>query len=417
MSDFIETNGGIRLIYSGSGTSATSIPANVANGMLPITSFNSGNDKSEYVGYMYTLGEQHGHDVSSNIKNALDSWYTSSNLSSFESYINADAVYCSDRSVDGAWLSTPISDMDYAARQRVNNNKYPSHKCGADVSGGYYENDYNRLQDRFSATTYGGGNGYLSNPIALMTADEASFAGALVGTNSNTWLVLNDEMNSITPNSVWFNISPNYYRAGYSIYNYNVYGNQYLGSLGNAEVSTERGVRPVISLKPNVLIENGNGTISNPYIVYAVDDIKYWTDNYSVKLYTNSVPSNSQYSFVGLKKRKINDQSASFAKSYIHSDFNVTHEVCVNYLNKTYCVGQDYFEIDSTTTASKLRNDISSKLNVNPSCTIFSEPVLVSCEFGGYQVNVYEVGESNVYDALDGSHCRARNKGADCINW
>ena len=268
-----QEGGGVRLLYSGSGNSATSIPSNLTNAIATTSVFNSNYAGAEYAGYMYTAGSQHGHANSSNIKTALENWYTTSKLNTFEEFINQDAVYCNDRSVNTAaytWASAPSSTFYYAGLTRLSTNKYPTHKCGGDISGGYYESAENRLEDRFSKTTNGGGNGYLSKPIGLMTADEISFAGGLYGTNSpQAWYYLNGNGASITGSTWWWLASSNGWDATYGHARaFVVRGSSLPGDLYNASVRDTSGsvVRPVISLKSNV-VASGLGTISNPYIV------------------------------------------------------------------------------------------------------------------------------------------------------
>ena len=154
-------------------------------------------------------------------------------------------------------------------------NKYPTHKCGGNTSGGYFESAANRLEDRFSATTNGGGNGYLTYPIALMTADELVFSGGLFNTNAqNVWFNTNGNGDMITDtyNGSWITMTPSryvysQYGSGGNAFIIKVYKgyNEY----GQISENQDYYTRPVLSLKASVLVQNSdaNGTTSHPYII------------------------------------------------------------------------------------------------------------------------------------------------------
>ena len=271
-----EEGGGVRLLYSGSGTSSTSIPDNLTNAIaISNQKFNDINDNASYIGYMYTLNSQHGNTVSSNAKTQLESWYTSSGLSNFESKINKKAIYCNDRSVVSTttWSATG-KDLDYVIKKRYAEH-YPTHKCGGKIYGDYYENATNRLADKFSAES-NPGNGLLSKPIGLMTADEVVFAG---GKDSNpltspyAWYYTNKNGNSITGSSDWWTMTPSSFFNN-TAYVPRVCGKDAFGYLAGinvstsiVNVSTSIGIRPVISLVSNTSVSSGNGTPETPYII------------------------------------------------------------------------------------------------------------------------------------------------------
>ena len=154
-----EEGGGVRLLYSGSGNSATTIPANLNNAIVANNvKYNNNSDNSSYVGYMYSLHYQHGYSTDSNIKTQVDSWYANSGLDNFSSQINEDAVYCNDRSVgSGTWSIN--NAFYYAGYTRVRTNKIPSYKCGGNLNNSYFESEVNRRADKFSASAkVGNGN-------------------------------------------------------------------------------------------------------------------------------------------------------------------------------------------------------------------------------------------------------------------
>ena len=221
----VNGDGSVRLIYNGTSTTTT------GTGTLAKTSqaFNSSNDRSEYVGLKYTTGQQHGQTTDSSILNTLQSWYTSSNLDDYADYIDTSVGFCSDRNMasGSSWNSTG-SYHGYAAYGRLYTNKSPSLLCNS--------------------------SDIIKEPVGLITADEVSFAGG--GTFSNTSYYLYN-------NQYYWTMSPSDFAStGYAVVFY--VGSR--GSLGNLNVDSTFGVRPVINLKADTLF-SGSGTISDPYVV------------------------------------------------------------------------------------------------------------------------------------------------------
>ena len=99
------------------------------------------------------------------------------------------------------------------------------------------------------------GNKALTYPIGLITADEVAYAGGVYGSSNSSYYLY-------TGQNYW-TLSPYYFGGGYArmfrVYSY--------GSLGNGSVSDTNGVRPVINLKANVTISEGDGSSSNPYVI------------------------------------------------------------------------------------------------------------------------------------------------------
>ena len=252
---------GVRLIYAGSGPT-TNIPKDIDYGYIVRDEiFNENNNKSEYVGFMYTLGEQHGHNISSYIKTYLENWYVSSGLINYDNYINKDAYYCNDRSLPSGttWASTPsTSPWHYIGDERayysapVENLTY---RCGYDNSVGYLDTEENIREDRFSVTTKGGGNGYLTYPIAIASADEMKISNYTAYYNYNGVELANDNAYPITltPSAKQSRTYTLLYNDGTSFWPGPVNSNRYA-------------IRPVISLNFDVYA-TGHGTIDDPYII------------------------------------------------------------------------------------------------------------------------------------------------------
>ena len=240
----INEDNSVRLIYAG--TSATDTAAFISTSQV----YNSSYDNSSYVGYMYTASQQYGTNTNSPIKTVVDNWYVS-NLNSYSGYISKTAIYCNDRTVgSGTWSATG-SNFYYAAYTRLNTNKTPTFACS-------------NSNDRFTASTTTG-NGKLTYPIGLITADEISYAGGLYGTNNSNYYIA---QNASSGASWWWTMSPYYWVSYYSYaYVFIVGGSSNTGRLDRDYVHRTYGVRPVISLKSCVLASGGSGTASDPYTV------------------------------------------------------------------------------------------------------------------------------------------------------
>ena len=101
------------------------------------------------------------------------------------------------------------------------------------------------------------GNGYLSRPIALLTADEAAYSGLVDhycdGEDSDSYIMDNATSSSYG----WWLMSPDTYDGMFSVKQY--------GALGGDYYATD--IRPTVSLKSCVSTTDGDGTKSNPYTV------------------------------------------------------------------------------------------------------------------------------------------------------
>ena len=246
----INEDNSVRLIYAG--TSADDTAAFIGTSQA----FNTSRNNSSYVGYMYTLGQQYGTSTNSSIKTAVDNWYAS-NLDSYDNYISKTAIYCNDRTVgSGTWSATGNTTFYYAADERLRTNKTPTFVCS-------------NVNDRFTASSTAG-NGKLTYPIGLITADEISYAGGLWATNNSNYYMAQNASSGVT---WWRTMSPRYWNGdGAYSSSFVVGGTTSTGYLSSGYVTNEYGARPVISLKACVLTSGGNGTASDPYTVEFSDE-------------------------------------------------------------------------------------------------------------------------------------------------
>ena len=241
----IRTNseGSIRLLYHGTSTTA--------NAYIGRSVFNSNADNIAYVSYMYgnlgSVANARENTTDSTIKTIIDNCYKDNLNTNYGKYLSTTAVYCNDRTyiVSGSYTN-------FGARTRLEINKTPSYDCEI-------------TEDKFTVDS-STGNGKLTYPIALMTADEVSFAGGLWGTNAPTWYYYNSAKGSSTNSTWWWLLSPVYWINGYANGSI-VYGSSYPGHLYRGNVVNYYGVRPVISLKSCIKWANGDRTSSNPYTI------------------------------------------------------------------------------------------------------------------------------------------------------
>ena len=241
----IRTNsdGSVRLLYHGTSTTAT-------DAYIVTSAFNSSYDNIAYVSYMYgslgSISSARENTNNSTIKTTIDNWYISNlEAKGYTKYLSTTAVYCNDRSISS-------DSINFGAFTRLGTNKTPSYDCAA-------------TEDKFTVDT-STGNGKLTYPIALMTADEVSFAGGLYGANTPTWYYYNSVNGSSTGSKFWWLLSPlDSSTSGSSMFI--VRGSSNPGRLNYNYVYSNNGVRPALSLKSCVKYSSGDGSANEPYTI------------------------------------------------------------------------------------------------------------------------------------------------------
>ena len=239
----IRTNsdGSVRLLYHGTSTTAT-------DAYIGTSAFNSSYADTAYVSYMYgslgSIPNARENTTDSTIKTTIDNWYKDNLNTNYGKYLSTTAVYCNDRSTS--------DNTNFGAYTRLNTNKTPSYDCAA-------------TEDKFTVDT-STGNGKLTYPIALMTADEVSFAGGLYGANTPTWYYYNSVNDSSTGSKFWWLLSPlDSSTSGSSMFI--VRGSSNPGRLNYNYVNSNNGVRPALSLKSCVKYSSGDGSANEPYTI------------------------------------------------------------------------------------------------------------------------------------------------------
>ena len=240
----IRTNsdGSIRLLYHGTSTTAE-------DAYIGTSKFNSSYNDIAYVSYMYgnlgSVANARANTTNSTIKTTIDNWYTSNlEAKGYTKYLSTTAVYCNDRSTS--------NNSKFGANTRLVTNKAPSYDCSV-------------TEDKFTVDS-STGNGKLTYPIALMTADEVSFAGGLYGNNAPTWYYYNSANGSSANDAYWWLLSPIGWNGSNAYVSY-VYGSSNPGRLLSDYVGNTYGVRPAVSLKSCTLYSTGNGSASAPYTI------------------------------------------------------------------------------------------------------------------------------------------------------
>ncbi len=229
--------GGVKLIYDGKPTNGQCNNTG-GNSAIATSAFNLNRDNAKYVGYMYGNSiDDTTNTTDSTIKASIDTWYKN-NMTNYTDKLE-DTVFCSDRS-----YTTNSSTLNFATKTRLDVNKTPTLKC-------------KNLKDRFTVDI-NNGNGNLTYPVALITADETVYAGAVLNSaNSTFYLKI----------GTWYvTMSPYDFTSSAPHVLYIGSGGILKGADGGV-YDASGAVRPVISLKPGIAMTGGSGTATDPFIV------------------------------------------------------------------------------------------------------------------------------------------------------
>ncbi len=194
----------------------------------------------------------HENNIASDAKDYLDGWFES-NLLSYQSQLE-DTQFCNDRSYD---LDYFYSDDYYNPHMYFDvyyRNNYTAAK--ADKFGPSVDCVDNR--DAFT-TSSANGNGALTYPIGMITADEVTLAGIQKdgGSGEKTWLYVKVNTRSCT-----WTMSPSqfvYDELSYCSYLYPKSTTTSTNNFGR--------IQPVVSLKEGTTFSSGDGTLATPYVI------------------------------------------------------------------------------------------------------------------------------------------------------
>ena len=221
----INGDGTIRLIYSGD----VEITSTISVSQI---AYNNEFNNIGYVGFTNTVS---GSQSDSTIKAYLDEWYNEKLKSEYGKYI-ADGIFCNDRTLG----SVSGNIQHFAAYDRLSNFK-PQLTC-------------TNKADRYTISS-DLGNGLLTNPIGLITADEMMLSG-------------NGEYSSIgqfvhfQSDSYWTMTPMQYDLSTQKAYNYTTP----IGTVSGNVNSTAYYAVPVINLKADIKF-TGNGSYDTPYVI------------------------------------------------------------------------------------------------------------------------------------------------------
>ena len=261
----INGDGSIRLIYDGMMAHANG--ENSDDRQIGTSAYNEKYDDNAYIGYMYgtpgssTYEATHTNTNNSVIKTVVDNWYKVNIVDKGYSDKVADVIYCNDREI----ASDSASYNGYGALgYGTNATVYAPVSRTTVLSNGVSSwSDVQQIKmicsqknDAFTVEDTSKGNGVLTYPVGLITADEVLAGGGKAGTsNNNYYLYTGRYYWTMTPALFFFE-------------NYGVMF--HIDSLGfiffSDYMNNLFGVRPVLSLKPSVEFQ-GNGTMENPYRV------------------------------------------------------------------------------------------------------------------------------------------------------
>ena len=248
----INGDGTIRIIYDG--TKAHKNGESSTDRQISTSQINTSNTQNEYVGYMYTIGEAHGLETSSIIKEVNDEFYES-HLASYSEYIDLSAGFCGDRSTLNLQngVGTGTITTYYKGYLRMVEST-PSLLC---------EN----TSDLYTHTSSTKGNKALTYPIGLITMDEVILAGTGGGMFDGSINHMSASPTNYlrTGNSFW-TMTPvggyvSFGQTKWYITVFSIYENCVLDS-GNLTISY--GMKPIINLRSDLEFM-GDGTITNPY--------------------------------------------------------------------------------------------------------------------------------------------------------
>ena len=267
----INGDGSIRMIYTGTTapTESTKVVMTGAGTQISTSAFNSSYDRSEYVGYQYIDGKQHGYGecngtsasctvngntvYNSTIKQAIDKWYETTTLetdSATKALVSQDQIFCNDRSASSiqtaAWKSTGAAYY-YGADGRLISKKEPILTCPT-------------ASDKFTVGT-SNGNGALTYPVGLITADEVAMAGGVKGFSNNSYYLYTNQYYWSGSPDYFFNRNGSTAPAGAREFNVDS-----SGDIVARMVDASSGARPVVSLSSKAKL-SGSGTYNDVYTV------------------------------------------------------------------------------------------------------------------------------------------------------
>ena len=245
--------GGIKLIYNGVPDEGGACNNTGTASTIGESAFNTNNNDNTYVGYMYgtagasTYEETHKNTNDSTVKTFIDEWYKNNMLDYTEKL--EDTVWCNDRTVV------------------TSNPSFPGDGSGTTETWYGYGRDFKCNQnDKFTVNS-SNGNGALTYPVALLTADEAYYAGmgglSFDGDLTNNYLNIGGSYWTMTPYKFVVRGNDSVSVGAYV----SIVTSLKIECIWSELVDSINLVRPSISLKSGTKIVSGDGSVTDPYVV------------------------------------------------------------------------------------------------------------------------------------------------------
>ena len=195
----------------------------------------------------------HANELNSTMKTYLDSWYDS-NLSLVDNKLSKDTIFCNNRQLS-TYKSSPYIGDGYGVTPAMYSYPRFYNWVGSSISPSLTCPQDN---DKFSVTTTKG-NGDLSKPVGLITADEVSMAGGRTSSQNTLYYLY-------TGTTYW-TMTPSNFNE---ISDATTFAVMSSGALGSTGVVNGYGVRPVVNLNTENLTFTGTGTMQDPYVIRIV---------------------------------------------------------------------------------------------------------------------------------------------------
>ncbi|MCI8498414.1 MAG: hypothetical protein HFG33_03345, partial [Bacilli bacterium] len=261
----VNGDGSLRIIYDGTKGYANGV-SNTGRSAYIGRAFNEEKDDAKYGGWMFggTQGaastsktQAQTNETNADLKTLVDSWYKTNIVDKNLGDKVADVVFCNDRTTPGSAKTGYSSDTGSGYGKNIT-----AYGATARVGGPWQTSVVQprftcpQKNDAFTVNDEEKGNGDLTYPVGLITADEivAAGSGKYATANLSYYLYKGLWYWSLSPSGM----------VGSSVYVFVVHGD---GPLHHGYVSYTGGaVAPVINLKAEyVQTMVGHGTINNPY--------------------------------------------------------------------------------------------------------------------------------------------------------
>ena len=269
----VNGDGSLRIMYDGTqayanGTNDTSrfIKTDLA--------YNENAEDAKYVGWMYgpsgtttstSKAQAQTNTADSTIKGVVDAWFKTNIADKGYGSAVSDTIFCNDRSTPGRETTLWISDTGlgygtqatgYGAfgRFMTGNNSNTNFSARTGIQPTFKCPQKN---DAFTVNDTSKGNGALTYPVGLITADEIVAAG------SGKYDTINSKYYLYHPSNFIWSLSPYFCKNGLA---YNFFLNTTGALRINVVYNFYGAAAPVINLSAEyVKTMNGTGTMTDPY--------------------------------------------------------------------------------------------------------------------------------------------------------